>query len=145
MIQVDIVGNDGQLVLRENLVRQEGQADLFVASFTADKIGKFTARLAPIAGGVDAMELPYEINVPKLELNQPQVDRVMLTRLAAETMGRSIDLHEAKTRLPQLIPSAAKQIPVEISEPLWNKNRALWIFVLLITVEWVLRKAFGML
>jgi uncharacterized membrane protein len=145
MIQVEIQSAaDSQLVLRENLVKQEGQADLFVTSFTADKIGKFTAKLPPIAGGVDAMELPFEINVPKLELNQPQIDRVMLSRLASETMGQSLDLHDAN-KLPQLIPSAAKQIPVEISEPLWNKNRALWIFVLLLTVEWVLRKGFGML
>jgi uncharacterized membrane protein len=144
VIQVEILDNNGQLVMRENLVKQEGQADLYLASFTADKIGKFTAKLPPIAGGIDATELPFEINVPRLELNQPQVDRVMLTRLASETMGRSLDLHEAG-KLPQLIPSAAKQIPVEISEPLWNKNRALWIFVLLLTVEWVLRKGFGML
>ncbi|HEY7119797.1 MAG TPA: hypothetical protein VH475_24610, partial [Tepidisphaeraceae bacterium] len=136
---------DGKPAYRENMVKQEGQVDLYMASYTADKIGKFQAKLPPIAGGVESMELPFEVNVPKLELNQPQVDRQLLTRLAAETNGRTYDFEQAKTRLAGDIPSAAKQIPVEISEPLWNKANALWIFVLLITVEWVLRKAYGML
>jgi hypothetical protein len=90
------------------------------------------------------MELPFEVNVPRLELVQPEVDRQLLTRLASETNGKAYDIAQAAT-LAADIPSAAKQIPIEISEPLWNKDRALWIFVLLITFEWVLRKAYGML
>jgi uncharacterized membrane protein len=145
-IPVEINGaQDGKTVYRENLVRQEGQVDLFLASYTADRIGKFKAKLPPIAGGIDAMEIPFEVNVPRLELNEPQVDRQLLSRLAAETMGKTYELDQAKAHLAADIPSAAKQIPVEISEPLWNKNRALAIFVLLITVEWVLRKSYGML
>jgi len=144
-IPVEILGGDGKTVYRENMVKQEGQIDLYLASYTADRIGKFQAKLPPIAGGVDAMEVPFEVNVPRLELNEPQVDRQLLSRLAAETMGKSYELDQAKAHLAADIPSAAKQIPVEISEPLWNKDRALWVFVLLITVEWVLRKSYGML
>jgi hypothetical protein len=127
------------------MVKQEGQVDLYMASYTADKIGKFEAVLPPIAGGVDSMNVPFEVNVPRLELSQPQVDRTLLTRLAAETNGKSYELDQAQAHLAADIPSAAKQIPVEISEPIWNKNRALVLFVLLITVEWVLRKVYGML
>jgi hypothetical protein len=43
-----------------------------------------------------------------------------------------------------MIPSAAKVIPIQSSEPLWDAPLAMWIFVLLITSEWVLRKVFGM-
>jgi hypothetical protein len=95
-------------------------------------------------GGIEKQELFFEVNAPRLELNQPQVDRTLLTRLASETMGEAIDYGNARAKLVA-IPSAAKEIPVEISEPLWNKDRALWIFVLLITLEWVLRKVYGML
>jgi uncharacterized membrane protein len=145
LIPVEITSEDGRVAYRENMVKQEGQIDLYMASYTADKIGEFHAKLPPIAGGVDAMEFTFYVNIPKLELNQPQVDRQLLTRLASETMGKAYELDQAKAHLAADIPSAAKQIPVEISEPLWNKDRALWIFVLLITVEWVLRKAYGML
>lgn len=144
-IAVEIMGADGKPAYRENLVKQEGQIDLYMASYTADKIGKFQAVLPPIAGGVESMDIPFEVNVPRLELNQPQVDRTLLTRLASETNGKSYELDQAATRLAADIPSAAKQIPVEISEPIWNKNRALVLFVLLITLEWVLRKVYGML
>jgi uncharacterized membrane protein len=145
LIPVEINGPDGKTLYRENMVKQEGQIDLYLSSYTADKIGKFQAKLPPIAGGVDAMEIPFEVNVPRLELNEPQVDRQLLSRLASETMGKTYELDQAKAHLAADIPSAAKQIPVEISEPLWNKDRALVIFVLLITVEWVLRKSYGML
>jgi uncharacterized membrane protein len=145
LLPVEIMGADGKTAYRENMVKQEGQIDLYMASYTADKIGKFQAALPPIAGGVDSLTVPFEVNVPRLELSQPQVDRQLLSRLASETNGKAYELDQVAAHLAADIPSAAKQIPVEISEPLWNKNRALMFFVLLITVEWVLRKVYGML
>jgi hypothetical protein len=43
-----------------------------------------------------------------------------------------------------LIQSAAKVIPIETSRPLWDAPLALTLFVLLITIEWIVRKMFGM-
>ena len=130
---------------KEMLIKQEGQMDYYIASYTADKTGNYQIKLPPIAGGVESLDLPISVNVPKLEFNQPQTDRILLTRLASETMGATVDLEKATTDLPPLIPSASKLIPIDVSEPLWNKDRALWIFVLLLTGEWVLRKTYGML
>jgi hypothetical protein len=90
------------------------------------------------------MDLPVEVMVPRLELAQPQVDRQLLTRLAAETLGQPVAFAEARAKLPEVIQSAAKVIPIQSSEPLWDAPLAMWIFVLLITGEWVLRKVFGM-
>ena len=64
MIPVEIKTPTEKPLYRENMVKQEGQIDLYLASYTADKIGKFQAKLPPIAGGVDAMEVPFEVNVP---------------------------------------------------------------------------------
>jgi hypothetical protein len=47
--------------------------------------------------------------------------------------------------LPELIPSAAKVIPIETSQPLWDAPLAMILFVFLITAEWLLRKVYGML
>jgi hypothetical protein len=134
----------GTLLRQETLVRQEGQADLYAASFTADRVGRFVAKLPPIAGGLDALDLPIEVIVPRLELNQPQVDRAALSRLASETMGQVVELDQA-FKLPQLIPSAAKIIPIDINRPLWDAPLGMILFVFLITTEWVLRKVYGML
>jgi uncharacterized membrane protein len=144
-VRVDIEDGAGQLVRQEGLVRQEDQGDLYSFSFTADRIGKFTVKLPPIAGGVEAMDLPIEVSVPKLELAEPKVDRTALARLAQETMGTAVELSKARDMLPRLIPSAAKVIPIESSQPLWDAPLAMILFVLLITGEWVLRKMYGML
>ncbi|HSV16370.1 MAG TPA: hypothetical protein VLI90_19055, partial [Tepidisphaeraceae bacterium] len=142
-IRVEVRDANGQPVRFENLMRQEGQSDLYTGSFTADRVGKFTVQLPPIAGGVDMMEVPLEISLPRLELIDPQVDRTQLSRLASETLGKAIDLSNAKTELPQ-IPSAAKVIPVVSGQPLWDAPLTMGLFVLLIATEWVLRKVYGM-
>ncbi|HEV2296421.1 MAG TPA: hypothetical protein VGR35_21435 [Tepidisphaeraceae bacterium] len=143
-IRVELQDANGAVIGHENLVRQEGQPELYVLSLGADRIGRFTFKLPPIAGGVEAMDLPVEVSVPRLELVQPQVDRTLLTRLASETLGQTVSLEQARTTLRTLIPSAAKVIPIETSEPLWDAPLALVLFVLLITVEWVMRKMYGM-
>jgi uncharacterized membrane protein len=142
-IRVEITDSNGQVIRHENLIRQEGQPELYSASFTADRVGNFMVKLPQLAGPVEAQELPLNIAVPRLELTQPQVDRTFLTRLASETLGKVVDLNKASV-LPDMIQSAARVIPVETSRPLWDAPIALSLFVLLITGEWVARKMFGM-
>lgn len=144
-IRVDIRDSTGRVIRQESLLRQEGQNDLFALSYAADQMGKFTLKLPAIAGGAEEMELPLEVSVPRLELVQPQVDRVSLARIAAETRGQLLDLSKAADALPTLIPSAAKIIPIEASQPLWDAPLAMVLFVFLITAEWLLRKLYGML
>jgi hypothetical protein len=143
-VRVEITDASGQIVQHENLVRQEGQPELYEASFTADRVGNFIVKLPQLAGQVEAQELPIAVAVPRLELAQPQVDRTFLTRLASETLGKVVDLDKAPAVLPNMIQSAARVIPVETSRPLWDAPIALGLFVLLITGEWVGRKMFGM-
>jgi len=50
-IRVEVQDAAGQVVRHETLVRQEGQNDIYVASFTADRVGQFMVKLPPIAGG----------------------------------------------------------------------------------------------
>ena len=143
-LRVEIVDGNGQVIRHENLVRQEGQPELYVAAFTADRVGNFTVKLPQIAGQVEAQDLPVTVAVPRLELTAPQVDRTFLTRLASETLGKVVELDKAPQVLPDMIQSAARIIPVETSRPLWDAPLALTLFVLLITGEWVGRKMFGM-
>jgi hypothetical protein len=142
-VRVEVRDGNGQPVRFENLIRQDGQSDLYTGSFTADRVGKFTVQLPPIAGGVDMMEAPVEVSLPRLELIDPQVDRTQLSRLASETLGKAIDLRNARSELP-MIPSAAKVIPVVSGQPLWDAPLTMALFVLLIATEWIMRKVYGM-
>ena len=158
-IGVILENENGQAVRQDTLQRREGQNDLYVASWTADTVGRFTFRLPALSSGAEGADLPIEVHVPRLELTQPQVNRDLLSRLAttvAEAQDASgpdldklrlnADSSPATVREElKKIPSAAAIIPVYTNEPLWNAPLAMVIFVLLITLEWVLRKVYGML
>jgi uncharacterized membrane protein len=143
-IRVEVQDAAGQVIRHESLTRQEGQPELYVATFTADRVGNFVVKLPQLAGQEQGQDLPVTVAVPRLELAQPQVDRTFLTRLASETLGKVVDADQAPQVLPGLIQSAARVIPVETTRPLWDAPIALAFFVLLITGEWVARKMFGM-
>ncbi len=134
----------GTVVRREMMIRQSDSPDTYQLSYTATRSGRFSVRLPSIGPGVDPIELPLDVSVPKLELAEPQVDRTTLSRLASETQGKLIEPAAARTQLVTDIPSAAKVIPLETNEPLWDAPIAMVLFVLLITCEWVSRKVWGM-
>jgi len=144
---------------QETLEKRPGQPDLYVASWTADKAGQFSLRLPALGGNVDATEVPIVVKVPRAELSQVQVDRDLLSKLAfresSTADGSSPDVDRlrldgqtspAEVRAELLkIPSAAMVVPVYTNGLLWDAPLAMIVFVLLITAEWVLRKAYGML
>jgi uncharacterized membrane protein len=143
-IRVQIKDANGNPVRMENLIRQDGGGgETYAGSFTADKVGKFSVELPPIVTGVDTIEAPLEVTLPRMELSDPRVDRIQLSRLASETLGKPIEFTHAATELAQ-IPSVAKRLPILNGQPLWNAPLTMALFVLLIGTEWVLRKIYGM-
>lgn len=144
-VRVDILEESTRTPVGQHmLVKQENQPDLYVASFAADRIGSFVAQVGSIASGVDELAVPLQVRVPRLELARPQADRAAMTRLATQTGGEVLELADAVARLPGLIPSAARVVPVEAVRPLWDAPLVLILFVTLIGCEWVARKLLGM-
>lgn len=147
-LSVEVLDESGQVVRRETLERQDSPPDTFAASWTADRMGRYTVRL-PAGGGVETpVNLPLEVIVPRLELNNPAVNMPLLRQLAVrdEKTGQPVVLDLAgAARLPEMIPSAARTIPILTPEPLWDAPLAFLIFTVLLTGEWVLRKMYGML
>jgi uncharacterized membrane protein len=130
----------GTAVRQVELNRLAKSPDELEGSFTADRAGQFSAKL-PELGGVEE-SVSYNVQVPQLELDEPQVDLPALSRLAAEA---PLPLSAAAAKLPGLLPSAAKIIPIDSSQPLWNAPLAMLIFAVLILSEWIIRKMLGML
>ncbi|QOV89944.1 hypothetical protein [Humisphaera borealis] len=155
-IRIDVVNDAGQLIRQEALVRQESPDNLYSVSFPAtDRFGSYRVKLPDLNEKIKEQQRNYQIIIPRLELERPEVDRAGLLRLMpAEQV---IPATEAREKLPLLLTSAAKTIPIIRSIPLWDNPltigslsvswlpHALAIFMLLLTTEWVLRKVFGML
>lgn len=137
-LPVEILDAAGKPVKQVTLTRIENTSK-YAVSWTADSLGRFTARLPPVGDG-PAMDRPFAVKSPQLELESPKLDRSLLAAL-----GRMVELNTAGTELPGLIRSAARAIPVQLSRPIWEAPLALILFAGLITAEWVLRKLYGML
>ena len=110
-IRVEIKDANGNPVRMETLVRQDGGGgETYVGSFTADKVGKYTVHLPPIVTGVDMMETPLEVILPRMELEDPRVDRIQLSRLASGNARQADRISRCRKRAgrhPQRRQSAA--------------------------------------
>jgi uncharacterized membrane protein len=144
-LRVEIADATDQPIRQELLTRQDATSDTWVASFQADRVGALRAKLPLIASGLETREIRFDVNVPRLELVQPQVDEPSLQRIAVETGGRIVPLVSAAELLPKAIPSAERRTPVLSGQPLWDAPLAMALFVLLIAAEWIARKLQGML
>jgi uncharacterized membrane protein len=140
-IPVQVKRDDGTVIAEAKLQRQEGQPDLFAASFVADHEGEFTAHVKSAAGERDRR---FAVKAPRVEMEDVSVNQPLLNRLALETSGKILTLANAPTELAN-IPSLERKTIDPTSNPLTSGWLPLIIFVALITGEWVLRKVYGML
>lgn len=147
-----------QPVRQEKLQRKEGENELYLTSWTADQTGQFVARIPALANLGPAPEVPIVVKEPKLELLEPSVDRVLLSKLPLDNGANDpngIDFEKLSLAGNDTVPvvkkelekigSVAMNVPEYTNQLLWNAPIAMVIFVLLITAEWVLRKVYGML
>ena len=67
-----------------------------------------------------------------------------LMRIAGATGGKLLEPSELETELGE-IRDRSVQIPDDITESLWDSRLVFVLFVLMISIEWGLRKAFGLL
>jgi uncharacterized membrane protein len=145
-LDLEIRNEQGQPVGTARLARRgEGaEADRYTASFPASRVGNFSVAVPPMGGQEQELTAPVTVQVPQMELDRPVVDRASLQRLAEDTGGQLVPLSDAR-RLPELIPSVEKRIPIISDQALWDAPLALALFALLITMEWIGRKAAGLI
>jgi len=123
------------------LQRQEGQPDLYAASFVADREGEFTASVKSAAG---ERERRLAVKAPRIEMEDVSVNHPLLNRLALETGGRVLAFADAPAELAK-IPSLERKTMDPISNPLTNGWLPLIIFVLLISGRMGVAEVYGML
>ena len=79
-----------------------------------------------------------------LEAKRLDADYETMQRIAESTGGSTVRLDELAEAFARIQPRP-RETPDDITEPLWDSKLVLLIFVLMISMEWILRKAFGMM
>jgi hypothetical protein len=112
---------------------------------TATVVGAMTLLVAAGVLPVDVPAYELEVTPPGREFEKTTADMESLTMVSAKTGGQLLPLWR-EDELQKLIPN--QSILVLVSPPpeeLWTKPIALVLVVLLATVEWLLRKAAGLI
>jgi hypothetical protein len=120
------------------------RSDVLEASFPAEKGGAYMLRVAPGASGegeaaIRPATLPFRVEPPRQEIENARLNRELLEDLARTTSGEVFTLEKAKD-----IPAAFRIHEVDrvltYREELWDAPLLAFLFVGLITTEWVARK-----
>jgi hypothetical protein len=133
----------------ENVVqvhRLSAQSNSFEGNFLPPGPGTFTVTASDTSGAAvrRTASAVFRVEKPDLELRDRDADHQMLTRIASMTGGKMLEISELASRLGE-IPDRSVQIPDDITESLWDSRLVFVLFILMISIEWGLRKAFGLL
>jgi hypothetical protein len=138
-----------RVIARFDVYRISPESNLFEATWIPSGPGSYlisAADIAPRPGQTvpSSGSVLIRIDPPDLEARHPQADHETLERIAAATGGRVLELDELEAGF-RTIRDRSVQIPDDVEEPLWDSKLVLMLFVTMISMEWVLRKAFGLL
>jgi hypothetical protein len=121
---------------------------LLQASFPAERAGAYSLRIVPVAAadlgsGVRVSTTTFRVEPPRREIDEPSLNRPLLTELARLTSGRVFDLGDVG-QLDDAISMREVTRTLETRDELWDAPLLFATIVLSLTVEWVLRKVYRM-
>ncbi|MFA9478465.1 hypothetical protein ACERK3_09175 [Phycisphaerales bacterium AB-hyl4] len=110
------------------------------ASWRPTRAGPMELRVTDPA--LDDLELAAAVEViaPDDEMRRPEPNHARLASLSEQTGGEVVPLDELE-RLTELVPNRARRTAEDVRDPLWHSPLALGLILLLLTTEWILRKA----
>jgi hypothetical protein len=98
---------------------------------------------ADLGSGVRVSTTTFRVEPPRREIDEPSLNRPLLTELARLTSGQVFDLVDVR-RLDEAITMREVTRTLESRDELWDAPLLFAIIVLSLTVEWVLRKLYRM-
>jgi hypothetical protein len=122
--------------------------EILSAQFTAQQAGSYTLKIVPAAtadlgAGVRVSTTTFRVEPPKREVDEPSLNRPLLTELARLTGGQVLDLVDVK-KLDESLTMREVTRTLESRDELWDAPVLFAIIVISLTVEWVLRKVYRM-
>jgi hypothetical protein len=134
-------GSPVELVLKPEAPTEQGApSSLFTAMWMAGDPGPYKVEPAdPLLAGLD-LAAKLEVTLPEDELRLPQTDHAALAALSQSTGGKVLEPTQL-AELPSLLPNRElRLLGTPDIETLWDKP-IVWItLMLLLTLEWALRR-----
>lgn len=130
LVQVQSAADENEIAKRGREYRAEWRPNIS---------GTLEVRVADAA--VADVDISQEIRVvrPDDEMRETAADHARLTKLATDTGGEIVPLHEID-RLVTLVKSVKRTSTNDIPESLWDSPLTLMLVVLLLSIEWIGRK-----
>lgn len=144
-IPAEVMNADDRIVARVRLQKLGQGAETYEGVFSPTGSGSFTVRVpsSSIRPGTKPPSVVIHVAATSPELRRLGPDHQAIKTLARRTGGRAVGPGDI-ARIAEQIEDRSVQIPDDIREPLWDTKLVLALFVFIIGVEWVLRKAFGL-
>jgi hypothetical protein len=143
--EIEIAGQPAEPLRFE---RAPDDAELLTATFPAEKAGAYSLRITPATAAeagaaVRVSTTTFRVEPPRREIDEPSLNRPLLTDLARNTKGRVFDL-TAVDQLDDAIAMREVTRTLEDREELWDAPVLYATIILGLTVEWIARKMFRM-
>ncbi len=146
--QLDLMVRDTEDRPTARLMAQRLGADspLYECTWTPSRPGRFTVQVegVPPPAGQKPASAPVRIEDDSIETRRLEADPDALARLAERTGGRLVP----PDRLAEAISTIEQRdlrTPDDVRVPLWRTKLAWIVLAALLTVEWILRKAWGVI
>ncbi len=148
-MRLTVHDQNGRPVARVDGKRLSGASPLYEGSFIPPAPGTFSFSVEGLAAVEPAFQpvgaaASIRVEPASLEFRRPEADHAILEHIAAETGGELVALDRLAEVFGQ-VRDRSVRIPDDVSEPLWDSRLAFILFAMLLTTEWILRKAHGMI
>ncbi len=107
--------------------------------------GSYQAVLAPTGSGQASLPVPFQVTAPLGEMTRIKMDRRRLKQAASRSRGRYFDVRDRRDVWNSLPAGEAVPLATLPPVPLWNNWRIFLLIFVLLVLEWLLRKRFGMM
>ncbi|MFO0945118.1 MAG: VWA domain-containing protein [Planctomycetota bacterium] len=113
---------------------------VFEGVFSQAQDGRYRLRLSGPAIESPPSPVEFSVKPPPGELDRVQMNEAELRQVAEATGGHYYRLADANNLFSALPPGRRVALHTDPPFPLWNTPPALFLFVLLLCAEWILRK-----
>ena len=139
-VPMSIIDAEGRTINIPDRLNADGRgAGQYVNSFRPPRSGAYRISV-PVPESSDVLQTTIDVVVPNLEAQNPTQNVELLSNLTRDTQGRYLSVSEIST-LPSLLPDQSQPIIVdEQLRTLWDRGWLMFLLVILLAFEWIMRR-----